>query len=69
MEKLITVEQLCELLQVKKSCIYKWTHYGFIPHYKLGTLIRFKESEIEKWLEKRRCKGRETRRIDIDTIL
>ncbi|MBU1044698.1 MAG: helix-turn-helix domain-containing protein [Candidatus Omnitrophica bacterium] len=69
MDKLITLKELSEILKVPPSTIYSWTHMQFIPHYKLGKSLRFKESDIEKWLQKRYCKGRATRKIDINTIL
>lgn len=58
MEKLLTPEQLSELLQVKVSTIYKWAHYGYVPIIKVGSLIRFKESTIEGWVKKRERRGR-----------
>ena len=67
MEKLLTPEQLSELLQVKPSTVYKWVHYGYVPCFKLGTLIRFKEKKIEKWLEKRERRGRNTYNIPVDS--
>jgi len=66
MRKLLTVEEVAELLSVKKSTIYSWTHSGFIPHVKLGNKLRFKESEIEKWIEKRSVRGRSQYRPHID---
>ena len=33
-------------------------HYGYVPHIKVGKVLRSKESQIEKWLEKRQRKGR-----------
>ena len=65
MEKLLTIKDLSELLQVSKSTIYQWTHTGFIPHYKIPKGVRFKVSEIEKWLHKRKRKGRNTYKIDV----
>ena len=58
MEKLLTPEQLSELLQIKISTVYKWAHYGYVPMVKIGPLIRFKESKVEEWLRKRERKGR-----------
>jgi excisionase family DNA binding protein len=58
MEKLLKVEQVAELLQVSKRTIYDWTHVGYIPHYKLPNGVRFKESEVNKWVQRRFRKGR-----------
>lgn len=65
MEKLLTSEQLAEMLQVKLSTIYQWTHTGFVPFIKVGRLIRFRESDVVKWLEKRNNPGRLKRRIQV----
>lgn len=50
MEKLLTIDELAKALSVKKSTIYQWVHLGFIPHIKVGKLLRFKEGSIQKWL-------------------
>jgi len=65
MEKLLTIKELSELLQVKKGTIYQWVHMGFVPYIKLGTGVRFKESQIEAWIRKRERKGRSTMKLNI----
>ena len=65
MNKLLTAQQLSELLQVKPSTIYKWAHYGYIPFVKLGSGIRFKPEKVEAWLKKRERKGKRTYKIQI----
>lgn len=49
--KLLTIEQLSELISVKKKTIYDWTHRGAIPCVKVGRLLRFDPGEIERWLK------------------
>ena len=56
MEKLLKIEQLAEALQVSKRTVYDWTHTNYIPYYKLGKGIRFKRSEIERWIKRRNIK-------------
>jgi len=65
MGKLLTVEEIAEYLSLKPSTIYQWTHQGFIPHVKLGNRVRFKVSQIEKWLESRTVNGRARNRVEI----
>jgi len=60
MEQLLTPKQLSELLQVDVSTVYLWTHTEFIPHYKVGKSVRFKVSDVEDWLAKRKNGGRIT---------
>ena len=53
MEKLLKVEQVAELLQVSKRTIYDWTHVGYIPYYKFLGGVRFKQSQVERWMQKK----------------
>lgn len=65
-KELLNTAQVAEWLNVKESTIRKWTHYGFIPHIKLGSCVRFQESEIEQWLRERAEKGRSSMTPDIN---
>ena len=50
MEQLKTIKDISEYLNVKERTIYSWINKGIIPHYKIESLIRFKENEINEWL-------------------
>jgi excisionase family DNA binding protein len=65
MHKLITPKELSETLQVGKSTVYQWVHYEFVPYIKIGSIIRFREADIEKWLDHRKRKGRAILKIDM----
>jgi excisionase family DNA binding protein len=65
-KELLNTAQVAEWLNVKESTIRKWTHYGFIPHVKLGRCVRFQENEIERWLQARAEKGRSSMTPDIN---
>jgi excisionase family DNA binding protein len=47
---LLTLEQLCEWLQVKTGWVYRQTREKNIPFVKLGKYLRFYRPDIEKWL-------------------
>jgi excisionase family DNA binding protein len=64
MPKLLTPQQIADYLGVKPSTIYQWTHQGFIPHVKLGRLVRFREKTVMEWIAKREDRGRKTRKLD-----
>lgn len=57
MVKMLSPEQVSNMLEVKVSTIYQWTHQRFIPHIKIGRFVRFKEDEIEKWLAENQRKA------------
>ena len=58
MSRLLTPEQVADLLGVKKSTIYQWTHQQFIPHIKLGRNVRFDQDQVIEWTRKLSCPGR-----------
>jgi excisionase family DNA binding protein len=66
MPKLLTPQQVADYLGVQLSTIYQWTHQGFIPHVKLGRVLRFRQDDIANWLDKRANRGKTSRRIPID---
>jgi excisionase family DNA binding protein len=49
-DRLLTVQEVCELLGVKRSYIYSLTHTKQIPHIKIVGTLRFRQKEIDKWL-------------------
>ena len=52
-DELLTVQEICDLLKVRKTYIYSLTHSKKIPHMKLGGLLRFSKSAIDEWLRSR----------------
>lgn len=52
-EKYLTVEQLCELLNVSRVTLWNWEKSGILKSFRIGNLKRFKLSEIEALAEKR----------------
>lgn len=50
MEKLLTVDELADFLQFKKQSIYNLVHNGKIPVVRVGNKLRFKVSDIEKYI-------------------
>ncbi len=68
MDHLFTPDQIADYLGVKLSTIYQWTHQGYIPHVKLGRLVRFDLRAIDQWLKRLSDSGRTTRQIDIKEL-
>jgi excisionase family DNA binding protein len=46
----LTINQLREILPLKKSRIYYLTHIAEIPHHKIGQTLLFREDEILEWM-------------------
>jgi excisionase family DNA binding protein len=51
LDKLLTIGQVSDILQVKKSTIYSWTFTRKIPYVKINGVLRFKEKVISSWIE------------------
>jgi len=58
MNALLTVKELSEILKVSEATIYRWVHYDFIPHIKIGGAVRFDEEAVQKWLRAKETRGR-----------
>lgn len=65
MERLLTIDEICSILQVSKPTVYRWVHYDYIPHIKLGSAVRFEEKTVLKWLKARGRDGRTSIGFDI----
>jgi len=51
-EKLMTVKEVAEYLQLDEHTVYRMARKGEIPAYKIAGQWRFKKELIEQWLEK-----------------
>jgi len=65
MNKLLTPQEVADLLSVRKSTIYQWTHQGYIPHVKLGKFVRFKEDKVMEWVDRKSNNGRIRRKVNV----
>ena len=65
MKRLLTPRELSEIFGVKLSTIYQWSCQEFVPKKKLGRLLRFDEQDIERWLVRRACGGRLTKKVKL----
>ncbi len=61
--ELISLDELCTLLKVRKSYIYKLTSRNIIPFYRIGGL-KFKLSEVEAWIEQNKIKAARPKTIE-----
>jgi len=52
-DDILTIEEVAKYLRVSERTVYDWAQKGEIPAGKIGTVWRFKKSEIEKWVNAR----------------
>jgi len=51
METLLTVTDLAAVLKLAEQTIRRWVLKRQIPFHKIGKAVRFKPSEIERWVD------------------
>lgn len=52
-EKLFTSNEACQILRCSKPTLHRWKKEGIIPCVRIGTNIRYRESDIQKILSKK----------------
>jgi PTS system nitrogen regulatory IIA component len=52
-DDILTIEEVAKYLRVSERTVYDWAQKGEIPAGKIGTVWRFKKTEIEKWINSR----------------
>ena len=53
-DRLMTLADVANYLQIKERTIYQWAQQGNIPSFKLGNVWRFKREDIDLWIEERK---------------
>ncbi|MDR1866957.1 MAG: PTS sugar transporter subunit IIA [Treponema sp.] len=49
-DAILTIDEVARYLRVSERTVYDWAQKGEIPSGKLGTVWRFKRSDIERWV-------------------
>ena len=59
MTKLLSPQELSDVLSISIETVYAWTSQKRIPYIKMGRLVRFNMDEVNKWLERQRVEAYE----------
>lgn len=51
-DELMTTQELCDWLKISRTTAWKWRNEG-MPHIGTGKRLRYRKSDIEKWLQER----------------
>jgi len=70
-DAILTIEEVAKYLRVSDRTVYDWAQKGEIPSGKIGTVWRFKKSEIEQWVNEKLSagRGRERKQVQTQAIL
>lgn len=69
MEALLTVHEVSGLLKVSVWTLRTWCSQKYIPYFKLRGAVRFRESEIDRWIKKNVSIGRSLHRLRIEAAM
>lgn len=62
-DDILTIEEVASYLRVSDRTVYDWAQKGEIPAGKIGTVWRFKKSEVEKWVNERLSSGPSSKKV------
>ena len=68
-EELLTIDELAGRLKVSPWTIRAWCGKSFVPFFKIRGLVRFRASEIDKWLRQNYRAGRSVYRLRIEAAM
>jgi excisionase family DNA binding protein len=57
MEKLLNPKEAAALLGVKVCTVYTWAYRRQIPSQKVGRLLKFSPSSLQRWLKEQERKS------------
>jgi PTS system nitrogen regulatory IIA component len=52
-DDILTIDEVAKYLRVSERTVYDWAQKGEIPSGKIGTVWRFKKTELERWVNER----------------
>ena len=71
-DEILTIEEVARYLRVSERTVYDWAQKGEIPCGQIGTIWRFKKTEIENWVNNRLSVNRlspQLTSVQVETIL
>jgi excisionase family DNA binding protein len=52
-DRLLTAREVAERLSLTTETVLVWVRQGALPAFRLGRAIRFREGDLDDWLEQR----------------
>lgn len=49
-KKVLTATEVAELLGVNRETVYRLARNNLIPHFHVGSTVRFSKDKIEEWI-------------------
>jgi excisionase family DNA binding protein len=58
MSRLLTMEEASEYLGISKLTLYGWVSARKLGFVKVGRLVKFKQPDLDKWIDQHTVKAR-----------
>ena len=65
-QEVLTIKDVCDLLQVHQATLYKMVKQGKIPAFRIGSDWRFRKDAIMRWMAEKSMHARQVR-ADVDS--
>jgi excisionase family DNA binding protein len=62
-QEVLTVKEICDLLRVHPSTIYKLIRDDKIPSFQVGAEWRFRKDVILRWMAEKSMQSRQVRKV------
>lgn len=62
-DEVLTMKEICDLLQVNQSTVYKLVRRGSIPGFRVGSDWRFRRDLIERWMTEQSMNAQGVRKV------
>lgn len=53
--EMLTINEVIKILKISRSTLYRYMERGTIKHYKFGKSVRFKKSDIKRFIEEHKA--------------
>lgn len=54
----MTIRELATYLKMAEKTLYRLAAEGSVPSFKIGGSLRFRKSEIDKWIKKQEAEAK-----------
>ena len=62
-DEILTVKELCDLLRLHPTTVYKLVRQGKIPRFRVGNEWRFRRDAIERWTVEQSMNAQRMRKV------
>ena len=56
-DDIMTAKELADYLKIAEKTAYRFASEGKVPGFKVGSALRFRKSEIDRWISEQEQKG------------